>query len=114
MVLTERSQADIPDDNYVAVALGEAGLKIMGGILAKPGEEVRVGVGDPPGSAADALAFEIFTYGEQYLPDGPLDARPVYRVPRGAREFLKVGIGLQRLRFFSLADSYAGIFGLER
>ncbi len=84
---------------------------MMGGILPEPREEVRVGVGDSPGGVADALTFEIFTYGEQYLPDGSFDARPVYRVSREARVFLRFGIDLQHFGFFSLAASYAHVLG---
>jgi hypothetical protein len=83
MMLTGRGEGYIADKNHLAVVLLEAYVQLPGGIGSQSGKEKFVGFGYPSGRAPQSFPVGIFPYGDQYLPDGSLNARQVYPVLRG-------------------------------
>ena len=73
-------QGYIPDQHHFAMCFLKPDVKIPGWIIGKPGEEERVGFGDAVRRASEAFPFRVFTYGDQYLPDGAFDPRPIHPV----------------------------------
>ncbi len=55
-------------------------VKVSRRVIAEPGEEESVGLGDAPRRASEAFPFRVFAYGDQYLLYGAFDPRPVYPV----------------------------------
>src|SRR5215211_130000 len=80
VMLTERLQRYIPDQDHLTMLFLEPHVQVSGGVIGQPGEEERVGFGDPARRASEAFPFRVFAYGDQYLPDGAFDPRPVHPV----------------------------------
>ena len=62
----------------------EAHVQVSGWVIGKPGEEERVGFGDAVRRASETFPFRVFAYGDQYLPDGAFDPRPIHPVLRAS------------------------------
>src|ERR687883_319415 len=58
----------------------EPDVEMPGWVIGKPGEEERVCFGDAVWRASEAFPFRVFTYGDQYLPDGAFDPRPIHPI----------------------------------
>lgn len=58
----------------------EAHVQVSGGVIGQSGEEERVGFGDAARRCPEALPFRVFPYGDEYLPDGAFDPRPIQPV----------------------------------
>ena len=66
----------------------EPDVKMPGWVIGKPGEEELIGFGDAVRRASEAFTFWVLAYGDQYLPDGTFDPRPVDPVFRASvRQF---------------------------
>ena len=57
-------QGNVPYQDHLAMFFLEPNVQVPGGVIGKPGEEERVGFGDPTGRAFEALPFRIFAYGD--------------------------------------------------
>ena len=58
----------------------ESYVQVPGRVLAQPGEEELVGLGDAPGRFSQAFSFWVLPYSDQHLPNGTFDPRYVYSV----------------------------------
>jgi hypothetical protein len=83
MMLTRRVEGHIADKDHLVVVLLEPYVQLPGGIRSQSGEEKFVGSGHPPGRTPQSFPVGVLPYGDQYLPDGSLDARQVHPVFRG-------------------------------
>jgi hypothetical protein len=77
-------QRYVPYENHLAMFFLKPYVKMPGWVIGKPGEEERVGIGDAARRASEAFPFRVFAYGDQYLPDGALDPRPIHPVFRAS------------------------------
>ena len=80
MVLAGRIEGDVSDEDHLVVILLKPDGQLAGGVYVQPGEEELVGPRYPRGRFLQSFSVGILPYGDQYLPDGPLDAGQVYRV----------------------------------
>ena len=64
-------------DNFIA-ALGEGALKMCRWILSQTSEDLAVGPCHPRRSFAQAFTVRVFANGQQDLPNGSFDPRPIY------------------------------------
>src|SRR5919107_2992817 len=71
-------QGYVPYEDHLAVFFLESYVEVPGRIIGKPGEQERVGLGDPARRTLQALPFRVLAYGDQYIPDSVLDPWCVY------------------------------------
>ena len=74
-MFTDREQRYVLDKDHLAVVFLKPHAQVLSGVLAQPGEEELVDLGDAPGRGPQTFSFGVLPYGDQYLPNGPLDTR---------------------------------------
>ncbi len=82
VVFAERMQGYVSYEDHLAVFFLEPYVEVPGRVIGKPGEEERVGLGDPARRALEAFPFRVLADGDQYLPYGAFDLECVYPVSR--------------------------------
>src|SRR3712207_4621705 len=80
MVLAGRIEGDVSDEDHLVVILLKPDGQLAGGVYMQPGEEELVGPRYSRGRFLQSFSVGVLPYGDQYFPDGPLDAGQVYTV----------------------------------
>src|SRR5215212_517540 len=112
MMLAHRVQRYVPQEDHLAVVLLKPHPQVPDGLLPQPDEQGLVGPRDPAGRALQSLPVRVLYRGDQYFPNGPLDAGQVHpalrRIPLlrgfggyGSRLQTSLPVASLRLRYAS-------------
>src|SRR6266850_7564258 len=78
MMFTQRSDADVFDDDHLVVLVSGQGHNMLARIFAHPGGEFGVHLGHAPGSFAQAFAIGILTHAFKDQTDAPSHSIEIY------------------------------------
>src|SRR5215210_4105498 len=96
-MFAECLQGYVSYQDHLAMFFLEPHVQVPGWVIGKPGEEERVGFGDPARRTPEAFPLRVLAYGDQYLPDGVLDPGRVYPLYLRVRTLRLVVVALCQL-----------------